>query len=679
MPRHQSTPVMQLRQRPNASAELLIYGDIGDSFAVESVTGAAVARQLASLPDEVSEINVHLNSCGGSVADGLAIYNGLRRHPARKIVTVDGIAASIASVIAMAGDEVRMPPASLMMIHAPWTQSAGGNAAELRGFATQLDAWAATMAEAYASKSGRPVAEMRALLDDGEDHWFTAEEAVDAGFADLVETAANEPAEFPIAASLRDALPRFINRAPARIAASLRALASGETFMPDNAPSPSAASQVSAAQRAEVIAAERHRVQQIRATVRSNPSDQVMARLAEQCIDEGTSFEVFGQRALEVLAAGREPLNAPAGALANPTQSGADFIGAAADALVARAGVQIAKPHAAMRDFMTMDTGELARACLRRSGKDYRQLDRVGAIRAAMTTSDFPTILGNALGKSLRQGFEEDPQSHSLWTRRSLVEDFKSQTRALLSSAPDLLFIPEGGEYKHGALDEDAAQFAVAKYGVQIRLTWEALVNDDLGAFVRIPQAMGAAARRKEADLVYGLFAANDGDGPTMQDGAALFHADHANLTAQVDGLDAVSLSLARTLLRRQKAKGGGVLNLQPRFLIVPAELEMAAEQLLLASTRGLATGADAAMTAGWVGGLQLVVEPRLEPDAFYVAASPNQIDTLEVAGLQADNGVPQVEEQNEFDRDVKAWKVRHVVTAAFTDWRGIVKVPVEA
>ena len=83
--------------------------------------------------------------------------------------------------------------------------------------------------------------------------------------------------------------------------------------------------------------------------------------------------------------------------------------------------------------------------------------------------------------------------------------------------------------------------------------------------------------------------------------------------------------------------------------------------------------------TAGWVGGLQLVVEPRLEPDAFYVAASPNQIDTLEVAGLQADNGVPQVEEQNEFDRDVKAWKVRHVVTAAFTDWRGIVKVPVEA
>lgn len=678
MPRHHSTPVMQLRQRASASAELLIYGDIGDSLTGESVTGAAVARQLATLPDEVSEINVRLNSCGGSVADGLAIYNGLRRHPARKIVTVDGIAASIASVIAMAGDEVRMPPASLMMIHAPWTQSAGGNAAELRGHAAQLDAWAATMAEAYASKSGRPLAEMRTMLDDGEDHWFTAQEAVEAGFADLVETAGSEPSEFPIAASLREALPRFITRAPARIAANLRTLATGESFMPDPTPSPSA-SQITAAQRAEVVAAERHRVQQIRAMARSNPGDQAMTRLAEQCIDEGTSFEVFGQRALEILASGHEPLNFPAAAHPSATQSGADFIGAAADALVTRAGVQIAKPHAAMRDFMTMDTGELARACLRRSGKDYRQLDRVGAIRAAMTTSDFPTILGNALGKSLRQGFEEDPQSHSLWTRRSLVEDFKSQTRALLSSAPDLLFIPEGGEYKHGALDEDAAQFAVAKYGVQIRLTWEALVNDDLGAFVRIPQAMGAAARRKEADLVYGLFAANDGDGPTMQDGTPLFHADHANLTAPVDGLDAVSLSLARTLLRRQKAKGGGVLNLQPRFLIVPAELEMAAEQMLLASTRGLATGADAAMTAGWVGGLQLVVEPRLEPDAFYVAASPNQIDTLEVAGLQADNGVPQVEEQNEFDRDVKAWKVRHVVTAAFTDWRGIVKVPVEA
>lgn len=669
--------MMKLRQRPNASAELLIYGDIGDSFAGESVTGAEVVKQLSALPADVTEISVRLNSYGGSVPDGLAIYNGLRRHPARKIVTVDGIAASIASLIAMAGDEVRMPPASLLMIHAPWTQTAGGNAAALRGFATQLDAWAATMAEAYASKSGRPVEEMRALLDDGEDHWFTAEDAVDAGFADLVETAANEPAEFPIAASLREALPRFINRAPARIAASLRALASGETFMPDNTPSHSTP-KISAAQRQEVIAAERDRVHQIRVTAREYPHDKAMAGLADRCIEEGISFEVFGQRALEVLAAGSSPLNIPTGAMDDGNRNGVDFIGAAADALVTRAGIQIAKPHAAMRDFMTMDTGELARSCLRRAGKDYRQFDRVGAIRAAMTTSDFPTILGNALGKSLRQGFEEDPQSHSLWTRRSLVEDFKSQTRALLSSAPELLHIPEGGEYKHGALDEDAAQFAIAKYGRIIQLTWEALVNDDIGAFIRIPQAMGAAARRKEADLVYGLFAANDGDGPTMQDGAPLFHVDHANLATQADDLDAVSLSMARTLLRRQKAKGGGLLNLQPRYLIVPAELEMAAEQLLLASTRGLATGTEATMTAGWVGGLQLVVEPRLEPDAFYVAASPNQIDTLEVAGLQADRGVPQVEEQTEFDRDVKAWKVRHVVTAAFTDWRGIVKVPVE-
>ena len=161
-----------------------------------------------------------------------------------------------------------------------------------------------------------------------------------------------------------------------------------------------------------------------------------------------------------------------------------------------------------------------------------------------------------------------------------------------------------------------------------------------------------------------------------MQDGKPLFDADHANIGTGASALDAAALSAARTMLRKQTAKGGGLLNLQPRYLIVPVEHETAAEALVATSARAVASGTGNAVLPGWIGNLELVVEPRLASNAFYLAASSDQVDTLEVAGLQADGGRPVVEEESEFNRDAKAWKVRHVVAAAFTDWRGIVKVP---
>jgi len=650
-----------------ASAELLIYGDIGESWAGSSVSAKEVVDTLNALSG-VTEINVRINSAGGSVTDGLAIYNALRRHPARKLVTIDGVAASIASLIAMAGDVVAMPRTSLLMIHAPWSTTTG-NADELRRFADVLDGWSSTMAEAYSAKSNQPVASVLALLGDGADHWYTGDEAVAAGFADEIagmEHAGNtapgvDPAEYAQGFS------RFISRAPARIAASLRDLAEGATAMPD------------AAQKDMILAAERDRRSMIRAMAGANFDDPKYRDFVTHSMDNSAvTPEAFGHDLLARMAAGREPI----GGGFHPEHAAGgracgDFVNAAGDALVIRAGITVAKPHAGSRDFMTMDVAELARACLSRAGKSNREFDRVGAIRAALSTSDFPALLGNALGKSLRTGYEAEPQSHALWARFVQVEDFKPQIRALLSSAPELLHVPEGSEYPHGAIGDDSAVYAVAKFGRIIRLTWEALINDDLGAFVRVPQAMGQAARRKEADLVYGLFAANGGAGPTMQDTKTLFHADHANLATGTASLDAAGLSYARTLLRKQTAKGGGLLNLQPRYLIVPAELETAAETLLATSQRAAVQGSSGNVLPSWIGGLIPVVEPRLAANAFYIAAAPEQVDTLEVAGLASDRAAPVIEEHNEFVRDSQGWKVRHVVAAAFTDWRGIVKVPV--
>lgn len=181
-------PLMRLQPVANTADayELLIYGDIGESWWGDSVTAQSVVLQLNELPASVATINVRINSYGGSVADGLAIYNALKRHSATKAVTVDGVAMSSASLIAMAGDTVHMPATSILMIHAPWGGIAG-NAKELRQYADVLDTFAEGMADAYVVKSGKSRADILALLQDGADHYYTGAEAVAEGFADAVD------------------------------------------------------------------------------------------------------------------------------------------------------------------------------------------------------------------------------------------------------------------------------------------------------------------------------------------------------------------------------------------------------------------------------------------------------------------------------------------------------------
>lgn len=185
-------PMWEIKQRAEANGvlELYVYGDVtGDYFdfdkweAVESETSADHFRQeLAKYPD-VTEIDVYINSLGGSVFEGTAIYNQLKRHPARKIVKIDGFACSIASVIAMAGDEVIMPRNALMMVHNMW-QTVTGNAAELRKAADSLDTINAAGRQAYLEKSGGKISEdvLVALMDN--ETWLTAEECIAYGFAD---------------------------------------------------------------------------------------------------------------------------------------------------------------------------------------------------------------------------------------------------------------------------------------------------------------------------------------------------------------------------------------------------------------------------------------------------------------------------------------------------------------
>lgn len=185
--------------------DLYIYGDVeGDSYdwwtdeVIESETSANHFREeLAKYPN-VAEINVYINSNGGSVFEGTAIYNQLRRHPAKKTVYIDGFACSIASVIAMAGDEVVMPKNALMMIHNPWMYTYG-NAADLRKAADDLDTIAKGTRQAYLTKAGEKLDEERLTEMMDAETWLTAEECLNLGLADRY---AEKDADLSLAAGI---------------------------------------------------------------------------------------------------------------------------------------------------------------------------------------------------------------------------------------------------------------------------------------------------------------------------------------------------------------------------------------------------------------------------------------------------------------------------------------------
>lgn len=175
-------------EKVNQNATINIYGDITSwEWFDTDVSAATLSKQLEALGD-VDTIDVYINSYGGEVAEGLAIYNALRRHKAKITTYCDGFACSIASVIFMAGDERVMNEASLLMIHNAWTW-ASGNADELRKQAEDLDKITQASVEAYKAHSSLTEDEIKALMD--AETWILPSEAAEYGFVTRIDKTEN--------------------------------------------------------------------------------------------------------------------------------------------------------------------------------------------------------------------------------------------------------------------------------------------------------------------------------------------------------------------------------------------------------------------------------------------------------------------------------------------------------
>lgn len=167
------------------AGELFLYGEISDtSWFGDEVTPAQFQKDLAALGD-ISALDVYINSPGGDIFAGFSIYNILQRHKAGKTVHIDGLAASAASVIAMAGDIIKMPENATLMIHNAWTYT-GGGVEDLRKTADELERLNGQIADIYAARTGKDKDEIAAMMS--AETWMSGKEAMEAGFADeLIE------------------------------------------------------------------------------------------------------------------------------------------------------------------------------------------------------------------------------------------------------------------------------------------------------------------------------------------------------------------------------------------------------------------------------------------------------------------------------------------------------------
>lgn len=216
---------LKMSEKPK-TLDLYIYSDVEENTTdlwtgekIESSTSAEHFRKELEAAGDVEQINVYINSNGGSVMEGTAIYNQLKRHKAYKTVYIDGFACSIASVIAMAGDTVIMPRNAVMMIHNPWTITAG-NAEQLRKTADDLDKITEAASEAYLQKAGEKLTKEKLAELMAAETYLTAEECVSYGLADEFARADNdskagdrakEQAQKQFNASVENAVKKFFN------------------------------------------------------------------------------------------------------------------------------------------------------------------------------------------------------------------------------------------------------------------------------------------------------------------------------------------------------------------------------------------------------------------------------------------------------------------------------------
>lgn len=594
--------------------------DIYDEITAE--TALAVRKSLSG----AKPVALRINSPGGSVSDALAIYDALSSHKGTVTARVDGLAASAATLIMLAADEVVMAKHALLMVHDPWAMAVG-TAGDMRKMGTTLDKHRTEMVALYAERTGKS----RAVIEDvmAAETWMNAEEAVEAGFATRVDDAdASKP----------------------HLTAAALAYLGDITQRPE--------------------AKEARREAQVAALFNLYPNNPDISALRAK----GEKMTVQQTREAIMAELGRDttPTDHPRRDVGAFASNGRIVQDCMKDALQARVG--LAQMQERENPYKHHNLFDLARASLIDNGISVASMgSKMQVVGAAFThsTGDFGRLLQDTAEKSMLRGWGASGETFERWTKKGSLSNFHTAQRVGINGVGALPQVREGAEYKHVTTDDRGAPIALATYGGLLSITRQAIINDDLSAFDAIPANLGRAASRTIGDLVYAVLTQN----AKMPDGKALFHDDHGNLM-DAAAFDPSSLSAARHAMRMMRDSQGQALNIAPGFVIVPAALEGHAMQVLRStSVPGAETNSGIVNPVNNMG--ELIVEARLDADSnnnAYLAAAQGS-DTIEVAYL---DGVdqPYLEQQEGWSVDGVSFKSRIDAGVAPLDYRGMIKMP---
>lgn len=621
--------------------DLYLYGIIGDAAA--RLDAATIVPMIQTA---VGGINVHINSLGGLVFDGFAIFNALSQSSRHISVYIDGIAGSIASIIAMAGDEIVMADNAVMMIHKP-SDSTYGVAPDLRAAADRLDLLQAQLVNIYAQRTGLSPADLSPMLD--AETWMTAAEAQSMNFIDRIAGPSMAMNMLDATGFRFSSLPDhpLIAKSPT-CAASPGATSPKETIMtgataPTPTPAPGPTNTVDPV--AAAVAAERERVNTIRNEVaRAGIAD---AAFSDTLVNSGATIDRARTSIIDHIAENAPVITnfRPAGVQTfdNPAFTAQ----AIADTLYARMSGR--RPDGAAASMMNMTMTDMARELLERRGvpgvRRMRPMEvfniasqprnDFGQMGGMMTTSDFPGLMQSAGRRFLLDIFQAAASAiKQLGTARP-ANDFRAITALKLSGAGLLDEVPEAGQIARGEFTEGSENYRVKTFSKIFALSRQALINDDLGAFANPLRIMGRSAAETEAQQLAGLLTANAGKGVTLADGKPLFDAAHGNLAAAASVPGVNAFSVGRRAMRAQKDTDGVTpLNGTARYVICGTAQETIVDQF----TSTAYTPAVSADINPFTG-LTPLVEPRISDIAWYLFADPGAMPVIEYAYLNGGDG----------------------------------------
>lgn len=405
------------------------------------------------------------------------------------------------------------------------------------------------------------------------------------------------------------------------------------------------------------VIAERKRVKEINSAVRKAGLDQ---QLADDCVEKGLSADETRALVLDKLAerSEKEPIENSTrveGGDLDEIKTRRDSIAAA---MLVRFDRNSFKHEKRSENFAHLSFVEICRKLVPNSD----HLPKYELASRALTTSDLSEITSNAVNKVLTVAYGGLVDTYSQWTTPGEFTDMKERSVIDFGAGPQLLSVSEGAEFQDGPMADSAEKYKLGKYGRKVLITWETIVNDDLGAFLSLPRRFGIQAMSLNHQVVYGVLE----DNANMSDGIALFHASHGNLGSAGEIAEG-TLSELRQKMRDQKVDGAFV-NLEPKFLITGTAKEGVARQYL--STEVVPTAASAARTMMH---LQPIVDPNISGNKYFVVGDPMNGATVEVGFFQGMTG-PIVETKQDFEKDGICHKIKHLVAAKSAGYRNMAK-----